>query len=100
LKILKKTGQKRGIFKNVFALLSEEIFELKEKGVSNNAIAKLLSQELGEEIKETALTSWLYRNKNKKASSPAKKENINNGSSSNDENTNPFAFLKNKNKGE
>ena len=65
LKILKKS-QKRGIHSNIFALLKDDIFKLKEKGLSNNAIATLLSDLLKEDINERNLASWLYRQKSKK----------------------------------
>ena len=99
LKVLKKS-QKRGIFSNVFSLLKDDIFALKEKGLSNNAIVTLLSEALKEKISERNLSSWLYRQKKKSAenvkqikeeksvqSEDTKKDDT-------DEKKNAFAFLK------
>ncbi len=102
LKVLKKS-QKRGIFSNVFSFLKDDIFALKEKGLSNNAIVTLLSEALNEKIAERNLSSWLYRQykqkkksvenvkqiKEKKAvqSEDTKKDDT-------DEKKNAFAFLK------
>ena len=95
LKILKK-NQKRGIYSNIFALLQDDIFKLKEKGLSNNAIATLLSELLKENINERNLASWLYRQKSKKGVENVKENELNKKekNQSNNNNTNPFAFLK------
>ncbi len=76
LKLLKKTGQKRNIYNNVFALLEEDLIELKEKGMSYKAIAIYLSSILKEEIKERTLIS--YFNKLKKGvKNKEKKDTLN-----------------------
>jgi hypothetical protein len=61
---LKSTGQTRNIYNNVFNFLKNEIIELKEKGLTNNAIITILNQKLNEKIKLPTFNSWYRRNIN------------------------------------
>lgn len=62
LETLKSTGQKRNIYNNVFNFLKEDILKLKEKGLTVNAIAIILSKRLNTEIKANTLNTWFHRN--------------------------------------